>query len=103
MALQHTMNKTLHKFKEPNPLNLFGIRRLKVPSPHCDYIKIPLRYNLERSIQKWIDDNLKGRYYIGTTITITEGSGTETVCKIGFEDTKELSYFTLACPLLKYK
>ena len=97
------MNKTLHKFKEPNPLNLFGIRRLKVPSPHCDYIKIPLRYNLERSIQKWIDDNLKGRYYIGTTITITQGSGTETVCKIGFEDTKELSYFTLACPLLKYK
>ena len=74
-----------------------------MPSPHCDYIKIPLRYNLERSLQKWIDDNLKGRYYIGTTITITEGSSTETVCKIGFEDTKELSYFTLACQLLKYK
>jgi len=96
------MNKILHKFKEPNPLNLFGIRQLKVPSPHCDYIKIPLRYNLERSIQKWIDDNLKGRYYIGTTVAITDSS-TETVCKIGFEDTKELSYFTLACPLLKYK
>ena len=90
------------KLKEPNPLNLFGTRKLKVPSPHCDYISIPLRYNLERSIQKWIVDNLKGRYYIGDAVMLRD-SGTETVCKIGFEDTKELSYFTLACPLLKYK
>jgi hypothetical protein len=91
------------KFKEPNPYNLFEIRRLKVPSPHCDYINIPLRYNLERSIKKWIVDNLKGRYYIGTSVTYRPEGGTETVCKIGFEEPKELSYFTLACPLLKYK
>lgn len=94
--------KNMHKIKEPNPLNLFEIRRLKVPSPHCDYINIPRRYNLEQSLIKWITENLKGRYYIGDAIMLRD-SGTETVCKIGFEDAKELSYFTLACPLLKYK
>ena len=36
-------------------------------------------------------------------MTLREEGGTETVCKVGFEDAKELSYFTLACPLLKYK
>ena len=91
------------KTKEPNPLNLFEIRRLKVPSPHCDYIKLPLKYNLEQSLIKWITENLKGRFYVGKSMTLREEGGAETVCKVGFEDAKELSYFTLACPLLKYK
>ena len=90
------------KHKEPNALNLFEIRRLKVPAPQCDYINLPMKYNLEQSLVKWITENLKGRFYIGRTLLLTEG-GTETVCKVGFEDAKELSYFTLACPLLKYK
>jgi len=47
----------------------------------------------------WVHDNLKGRYYIGSTID----QNYKTVLKIGFEEPKELSYFMLACPLLKYK
>jgi hypothetical protein len=90
------------RHKEPNAYNLFEIRRLKVPSPQCEYINLPLKYNLEQSLVNWITSNLKGRFYVGKSITLGD-QGTETVCKVGFEDAKELSYFTLACPLLKYK
>lgn len=74
-----------------------------MPAPHCDYIHIPFAYNLENTLVKWITENLKGRFYVGVGVNITESGNTEQVTKIGFEDTKELSYFTLACPLLKYK
>jgi hypothetical protein len=94
--------KNMLRHKEPNAYNLFEIRRLKVPSPHCEYINLPLKYNLEQSLVNWISTNLKGRFYVGKSVALRE-QGTETVCKVGFEDAKELSYFTLACPLLKYK
>ena len=94
--------KTMLKVKEPNPYNLFEIRRLKLPSPHCEFINLPLKYNLEQSLVKWITENLKGRFYVGRSMTLRTAGGVETVCKVGFEDPKELSYFTLACPLLKY-
>jgi len=90
------------KLKSPNALNFFGIRRLRVPSPYLEYVSIPLRYNLEESIVKWILDNQKGRFYVGKGIELIDNSLTNVV-KIGFEDPKELSFFTLACPLLKYK
>jgi len=72
-----------------------------VPPPHFEYISLPLRYNLEDALAKWITENLKGRYYIGKSVDLIDNS-IETVVKIGFEDPKELSFFTLACPLLKY-
>lgn len=63
-----------------------------------------MRYNLELTISKWILDNLKGRFYIGNALTIQtkETKSIAKVLKIGFENPKELSYFTLACPHLKY-
>jgi len=95
------MTKTL--LKNPNPLNFFDCRKSKVPPPYFEYINIPLRYNLEDSISKWIYQHQKGRYYVGKSVGITEENSINTILKIGFEDPKELSYFTLACPLLKYK
>lgn len=90
------------KNKDPNPLNLFEIRRLLVPSPHCEFIAVPLKYNMEQSLVKWISEHLKGRFYVGKAYSLKEDGTVETVCKVGFEEAKELSYFTLACPLLKY-
>ena len=87
---------------KPNALNFFGIRKVKVPPKHFDYIILPQKYNLESSLNNWIISNLKGRYYIDTTLGIGAESGLDTKIKVGFEDAKELSYFTLACPLLKY-
>ena len=104
MELLHTMRKMLLKTKDPNYLNFFDLRRTKVPPPYFEYIQIPTKYNLEVSIAKWIQDNLKGRFYLGTALTVQvkETKSIAKVLKIGFEDAKELSYFTLACPYLKY-
>lgn len=88
--------------KEPNPLSFFGIRKLKVPPGHFEYIVLPMHYNLEDALVRWIDDHLKGRYYIGKTISVDSSKLVTNAIKIGFEDPKELSYFTLACPHLKY-
>lgn len=85
---------------KPNHYNFFGIRKLEVPSPHLEYITIPVTYNIEQSITKWVENNLKGRYYVGRTPSQVQGS--KLALQIGFEDPKELSYFNLACPFLKY-
>lgn len=89
--------------KRPNPLNVFDIRKFKTPAPHLEYINLRMSYNLETAIDKWIKENCKGRYYIGKTVTLNKENVLDPrLLKIGFENTKELSYFTLACPLLKY-
>ena len=90
------------KEKKPNALNLFGIRQTNSPPDHFDYIVVPLNYNLQESISKWIKEKLKGRYYVNKTIGLDSKNQIATMLKIGFEDSKELSYFTLACPHLKY-
>ena len=95
------MTKTL--LKNPNPLNFFDCRKSKIPAPYFEYIIIPIRYNLEDSINRWINDNLKGRFYVGKTVNIDSDNTVNNALKVGFEEPKELSYFTLACPLLKYK
>jgi predicted secreted protein len=92
----------MQKNKEPNPLNFFEIRRQEVPCPHFEYICLPTTYNLEHSLSKWITENLKGRYYLGKSLYLSESGQIENVMKVGFEDPKECSYFTLACPHLKY-
>ena len=94
----------VHKIKEPNPLNFFKIRKSEVVVPYFEYISIPYTYNIEESLNKWIQKNLKGRYFVGKTVDIsTSTDKVETLMKVGFEDSKEMSYFMLACPLLKYK
>ena len=94
----------LLKLKEPNHLNFFDIRRAEYPLPYFEYIQITMRYNLEIPITKWIQDNLKGKFYIGNALAVhtKETKTIAKVLKIGFESPKELSYFTLACPHLKY-
>ena len=85
------------KFDNPNPLQFFNLRKQEVPISHFEYVEIPTKYNLEQSINNWIYTHLKGRYYVGICLTV-EG----TKIKVGFEEKKELSYFMLACPHLKY-
>jgi hypothetical protein len=97
-----------HKLKEPTALNFFEIRRAKILPPYFESISIPYTYNLEESLNKWIVQHLKGRYYVGKSVDVVaskDGQSTtvDTVMKVGFEEGKELAYFMLACPLLKYK
>lgn len=91
--------------KTPNHLNFFNLRRSNVPPPWFEYIEIPMTYNFEDTFVKWITKNLKGRFYISKSLSLSEkdsSTAVETKLKIGFEEPKELSYFTLACPFLKY-
>lgn len=86
--------------KAPNPNNIFKIRNPKVLPPHYEYADFEVLYNLESAIQDWIKNNLKGKFIV-TKAVKQDQSGT--LLRVGFEDGKELSYFMLACPLLRYK
>ena len=98
------MMQLAHKLKEPNALNFFKLRRVNSLPPYFDSTTIPYTYNIEESLNKWVQRNLKGRYYLNRSTSVSSITDTiESSLKVGFEDTKEMSYFMLACPLLKYK
>ena len=88
---------------KPNPHNFFGIRRLEYPGPHLAYMELAQGYNMTKAICTWIEQNCKSRYYIGKTVSLDSTNSITNKIKIGFESPKELSYFALACPHLKYK
>jgi hypothetical protein len=89
--------------KKPNPLDFYNVRQPKTAPLHFSYINIPVQYNLEQTIRKWIQLHLKGRFFVGKGCNIDKYSKIIECLQIGFEEPKELSYFTLACPHLKYK
>jgi hypothetical protein len=104
LVLLYATRMQVPKLKEPNALNFFGIRRAQVLPPYFEHITIPYTYNIEDSLNKWVQKNLKGRYFLSKSVGVSTQSGkVETLIKVGFEDSKEMSYFMLACPLLKYK
>jgi hypothetical protein len=90
------------KTGKPNALNYFGLRRVDFACPHFKYTSIE-RYNpsLIKSIDSWIRKNLNNRYYVGQGITLDNTNTIVYVTRIGFESEKELSFFTIACPLLQ--
>lgn len=86
---------------KPNPLNALGIRKVAFPAHHFFYTTLP-KYNpgTHSNIDTWIFNNLNSRYYIGQSIDLIDNHIVY-VTKIGFEQEKELSFFSLACPYLK--
>ena len=90
------------KNKKHNPLNVINIRKVKSAIPNFEYINLPTKYNLEDSLDKWISNNLRNRYYIGREVTLDHNNKINQVITVGFEETRDLSYFMLACPHLKY-
>lgn len=89
---------------KPNPLNYFGLRRVEFACPHFKYTIID-RYNpgLIKSLDSWIRKNLNNRYYIGQDIMLDSSNTIVYSTRIGFESEKELSFFTIACPLLQIR
>ena len=90
------------KNNEPNPLNFFDLRRVEYPMDHFEYVEVRVGYNIEQAVCRWIETNLKGRFYIGRPLTNYENRYSGRYIRVGFEEAKESSYFTLACPHLKY-
>jgi hypothetical protein len=91
------------KIKDPNPLDVLDLRRVDYCPPHFSTANVVKRYNLENAICEWIEHHLKGRYYFGSNVELNKTNNTiEGNYTVGFENAKELSYFMLACPHLKY-
>lgn len=90
------------KIKDPNPLDVLGLRRVTFCPPHFATVMVGRRYNIDRAICDWIEDNLTGRYYFGQSLKLDEENNLSQTNTVGFEQEKELSFFMLACPHLKY-
>ena len=86
-----------------NPLEVFEVRRVINAPPHFEYVNLPMRYNIEDSIVKWVKNNLKHRFYVGKNVALDDENKLIQVLTVGFEETKDMSFFMLACPHLKYK
>lgn len=86
---------------KPNPLNYFDLRKVDYACPHFKYTTLD-RYNPTtiKSLDEWIKKNLNNRYYIGQGIALDKTNTIVYTTRIGFESEKELSFFTIACPLI---
>lgn len=86
-----------------NPLNVLEARRVNFCPPYFNSATFATGYNLEKALNDWIYENLTGRYYIGKSVTLDSKVNSQKLSiKIAFENSSEMSYFMLACPLLKY-
>jgi len=82
-----------------NPLNILGQRRLSFSPPH--FVSIRLNdIRMAEKFDRWIYSNLNSRYCIRTKLMLDRDRKTTSVCEISFEEPKELSMFSLACPYL---
>lgn len=84
-----------------NPLDVLGIRRVNFCPSTFETIDLEKTYNIEAVLSDWIEDNLSGRYFLGENVSLKNES-ISSVTTVGFELTKEMSFFMLACPHLKY-
>ena len=56
---------------------------------------------LFEGMEEWVKIKLKGRYCIVKQPSIDSSGSLKSAHFIGFEDQKELTYFMLACPMLR--
>ena len=102
LVLQPITRRQMPKIKI-NELDVLDLRRVTFCPSHFSTTNIERRYNIENAICTWIDNNLSGRYYFGANVSLNKERNIETVYTVGFEQPKEMSFFMLACPHLKYQ
>jgi hypothetical protein len=82
-----------------NPLGVLKQRKVKTLPPH--FVKIAILFDFDNNIEKWIENKLSGRYCVLKVPEIDSTGNLKSTLYAGFEDQKELTYFMLACPLLR--
>jgi hypothetical protein len=99
------------KYKEPNPLAVFNMRRMTFCPIHFETITFDLRVG-EKTISDWIYENTESRFFLGSIVRAAplppDGPGRvephqrksanitrEMVHCVGFENHSEASYFAL--------
>jgi len=75
-----------------NPIQCFNARRVMFLPIHFHSIDINISHSM--SVDSWILNNLKNRYYIGKAVSMIDGKS-KVHLKIAFEDNRELSLFVL--------
>jgi hypothetical protein len=85
---------------ELNPIEILKQRKLATIPAHFKKIAAT-DAELYEGIEDWIKKKLKGRYVIARQPSIDRTGVLRSTNFIGFEDQKELTYFMLACPLLR--
>ena len=79
------------KFGEPNPLNIFNLRRLEYCAPHLEQVHFDCKVH-EKIIIDWIYENLEGRFYFNDDL-VTENNILDSKKCAAFEIASEASYF----------
>lgn len=83
-----------------NPIDVLKQRKLSTLPPHFSKIKISDSEIFE-GIEDWIKNKLKGRYCLVRHPSLDQSGNLKSSYYIGFEDQKELTYFMLACTILR--
>ena len=81
---------------EPNPLSIFGLRRVDHCPPHFVCVDFDIHCD-EKKISDWIWTNLRGRFWIGDHYVFQKNRthGFAMVKRVGFEEPGESSFFSL--------
>lgn len=83
-----------------NNLDILKKRKLSYVPPHFSKFKIDNHILTTHSLENWISSKLSGRYAI-SKIPVMENNSLKFNTVVGFEDSKELTYFILGCPHLR--
>lgn len=83
-----------------NPMDVLQQRRLRTVAPHFATVGIS-EAALFEGVEEWIQQRLKGRYFICKQPTLDRAGQLRSTAAVGFEDQQELTYFMLACPHLR--
>lgn len=83
-----------------NPMDVLHQRRLRTVAPHFAAVTIS-DIALFEGVEDWIQDRLKGRYYICKKPALDRNDNLRSTTSVGFEDQQELTYFMLACPHIR--
>lgn len=86
-----------------NPLNFFNCRKFVKKPDGLEFLQLHYNWSdTEDILEKWIEEHLKGRYYIGRHLCVDTKDGNVSNCiLVGFENPKELTIFNLSCPHIK--
>jgi len=82
-----------------NPLSVIGSRQQECLLPHMIPIAASSSGLHRHDIILWVEENLKGRYWIGS-LTKLNDNRIITYDSIAFEDQNESTLFLLSCPHL---
>ena len=83
-----------------NPIDVLKQRKLKTLPPHFSKVKIS-ESELFEGVEEWVQTKLKGRYCLVRYPAIDQDGNLKSNTFLGLEDQKELTYFMLACSILR--